>query len=356
MWLFNSSIGRKLVMAVTGACLVLFVTFHVLMNSVALIWPAAYNQVCEFLGANWYALIATVGLAALFILHIVYALWLTIQNRKARGNDRYAVTSRPPQVEWASKNMLVLGIVVLAFLVVHLIQFWAKMQWQELRHADLAVLPMLEGGIVEPAQGTLFLQLAFSQVWTPIVYIIGFVALWFHMNHGFWSMFHSTGWDNQIWLPRLKKIGCWWTTIVIALFVAQAIVFTVHAHSNYYIDNPTLQEQYAETLANKGEELYNEFTSEYTAYQRDLKAAEESKEGLSVTMKHDKDIEFFSKEGVAFLEKAMIIVDTYEIRCPQVGNPPAGFQNLGNAVQFTVTRCMQLGIKLPESVSNKINR
>ncbi|MDE7427412.1 MAG: succinate dehydrogenase cytochrome b subunit [Muribaculaceae bacterium] len=262
MWLTCSSIGRKLVMAVTGACLVLFVTFHVLMNAVALAWPTAYNQVCEFLGANWYALVASVGLAALFIVHIIYAVWLTIQNRKARGTDRYAVTSRPPQVEWSSKNMLVLGIVILAFLVVHLIQFWAKMQWQELRHAELAVLPQLSGAPVPPAMGTLFLQMAFSQPWTAIVYIVGFIALWFHMNHGFWSMFHTAGWDNGIWIERLKKIGCWWTTVVVALFIAQAIVFTVLSHEKYYEKDIALQEQYAAYWDEHAEKANTEFRSE----------------------------------------------------------------------------------------------
>ncbi|MDE6483904.1 MAG: succinate dehydrogenase cytochrome b subunit [Duncaniella sp.] len=228
MWLTCSSVGRKLVMAITGACLVLFVTFHCLMNGVALFWPSGYNAVCEFLGANWYALVATVGLAALFIIHIIYALWLTVQNRKARGNDRYAVTATPKGVEWSSQNMLVLGIVVLAFLVVHLIQFWAKMQLQELLGTEY----IHDGVEVAPAAGTLFIHLAFSQVWTPIVYIIGFVALWFHMNHGFWSMFQTAGWDNDTWLPRLKCIACWWTTIVVGLFIAQAIVFTVRAHTN----------------------------------------------------------------------------------------------------------------------------
>ncbi|MDE6494606.1 MAG: succinate dehydrogenase cytochrome b subunit [Duncaniella sp.] len=228
MWLTCSSIGRKLVMAITGACLVLFVTFHCLMNGVALFWPQGYNAVCEFLGANWYALVATVGLAALFIFHIIYALWLTLQNRKARGNDRYKVVKKPLGVEWSSQNMLVLGIVVLAFLVVHMIQFWAKMQLAEILHCDY----VHEGVEVSPAAGTLFIQIAFSQVWTPIVYIIGFIALWFHMNHGFWSMFQSCGWDNDTWLPRLKKIACWWTTIVVALFIAEAVVFTVRANSS----------------------------------------------------------------------------------------------------------------------------
>lgn len=236
MWLTSSSIGRKFVMAITGACLVLFVTFHVLMNSVALFWPAAYNVVCEFLGANWYALVASAGLAALFIIHIIYALWLTVQNRRARGNDRYDINGKAPHVEWSSKNMLVLGIVILAFLVVHMIQFWAKMQLQELISHDLDALPLVGEAPASPAMGTLYLQLAFESWWTPVVYIIGFIALWFHMNHGMWSMFQSAGWDNDTWLPRLKKIGCWWTTIVVALFIAEAIVFTVRAHSNSFED------------------------------------------------------------------------------------------------------------------------
>jgi len=242
MWLTSSSIGRKFVMALTGACLVLFVTFHVLMNSVAIVWPTAYNAICAFLGANWYALVASMGLGLLFIIHIIYALWLTVQNRRARGTDRYAVTSRPPQVEWSSKNMLVLGIVILAFLTVHMIQFWAKMQLAEIcgYHNEY------QGQVVSPVAGTMFLQMAFSQIWTPIVYIIGFIALWFHMNHGFWSMFQSVGFNNNIWMNRLKKIGAWWTSIVILLFIAQAIVFTVNAHSNYYVTNPALQEQYEE--------------------------------------------------------------------------------------------------------------
>ena len=95
MWLSNSSVGRKVVMSVTGIALVLFLTFHMAMNLVAIISADGYNMVCEFLGANWYALAATVGLAALFVIHIIYAFWLTMQNRKARGSERYAVVDKP---------------------------------------------------------------------------------------------------------------------------------------------------------------------------------------------------------------------------------------------------------------------
>ena len=132
MWLFKSSVGRKVVMSVTGLFLILFLTFHALMNAVAVFSLDAYEAVCEFLGANWYALLGTAVLAAGFVIHIIYAFWLTLQNRSARGNDRYAVTARPKSVEWASQNMLVLGIIVLCFLVLHLYHFWAKMQLPEI--------------------------------------------------------------------------------------------------------------------------------------------------------------------------------------------------------------------------------
>ena len=330
-------------MAVTGACLVLFVTFHVLMNSVALIWPTAYNQVCEFLGANWYALVASAGLAALFILHIVYAFWLTIQNRRARGNDRYEVTSRPPQVEWASKNMLVLGIVVLAFMVVHLIQFWAKMQWQELRHAELSVLPQLEGVPVQPAQGTLFIQMAFSQVWTPIVYIIGFIALWFHMNHGFWSMFQSAGWNGMSWLPRLKKISCWWTTIVIALFVAQAIVFTVHAHNKYYMTDYDLQEQYAETINEVAKKQIEDLQFAQMGY---VKQNQEAMAANDQARMKEVEKEFLSKEGKDFVVNGDKLIAAYDKLCPEIA-PSQEFNMYSTFVKNLTSACMQYGVEIP---------
>ena len=239
MWLTSSSVGRKFIMALTGAFLVLFLTFHCLMNAVAIVWPTAYNSICEFLGANWYALLGTVVIAVFAVIHIFYAVWLTLQNRKARGNERYAIAKRPKAVEWSSQNMLVLGIVVLAFLVVHFIQFWAKMQMAEIA-GTVEALP--------PAAGTLFLQEAFGQPWTLVVYAVGFVSLWFHLTHGFWSMFQSVGWDNKVWMNRLKCIGNWWVSIVVALFLAEAIVFTVRAHEKFYLTDEALREQYKDMI------------------------------------------------------------------------------------------------------------
>ena len=72
MWLFNSSIGRKVIMSVTGLALILFLTFHCCMNVVALFSGKAYNEICELLGANWYAVAATVALAGLVLTKVLH--------------------------------------------------------------------------------------------------------------------------------------------------------------------------------------------------------------------------------------------------------------------------------------------
>lgn len=213
MWLTNSSVGRKVVMSVTGLFLILFLTFHALMNAVALISFDAYEAVCEFLGANWYALVGTLILAGGFVIHICYAFWLTLQNRKARGNNAYEVSKKPATVEWASQNMLVLGIIVACFLVLHLFHFWAKMQ-----------LPEVMGEY--PLAGKEALGQAFSQLWVLPVYLIGFIAIWFHITHGFWSAFQTLGTTNDKWIERFKCIGWWWATIVMLLFAIEACYFT----------------------------------------------------------------------------------------------------------------------------------
>ena len=210
-------------MSVTGLFLILFITFHAVMNAVALVSMDAYEAICHFLGANWYALAGTAVIAAGVVLHIVYALWLTIQNRKARGNDRYAVNKRPKSVEWASQNMLALGIFVLCFMALHLVQFWAKMQLPEIQERYLGDYSVTVMG------GQEAILAAFSCPWTLPIYLVGFAALWFHLTHGIWSAFQSVGTSNNVWLPRWKAISCWWATIVCALFAIEAIVFTIMA-------------------------------------------------------------------------------------------------------------------------------
>ncbi len=220
-FIIGSSVGRKFVMSISGAALVLFVSFHAVMNAIALISADAYNWVCAVLGANWYALVATMGLAALVFVHIAYGVWLTLQNRKARGSIRYAVSKPNEGVAWSSKNMLVLGLVVLGGLCVHLTHFWAKMQLVEVMGEHVNSLGL------SPQDGAALIAFTFSKWYNVLIYLVWFAAMWLHLTHGVWSMFQSSGVSNQTWLPRIKRIGNWWATIVMGLFALVVIVFYI---------------------------------------------------------------------------------------------------------------------------------
>ena len=217
MWLFNSTIGRKVVMSVTGIALILFLTFHCCMNVAALFSGEAYNWICELLGANWYAVVATLGLAALAVIHIVYAFILTMQNRRARGSERYEVTAKPEKVEWASQNMLVLGIIILIGLLLHLYNFWYNMMFAE--------LVGLEGLAHSPADGFSWIVETFSNPVFVVLYIIWIVAIWLHLTHGFWSAMQTLGWSGKIWFNRWKVIGFVYVTILMACFLIVILAF-----------------------------------------------------------------------------------------------------------------------------------
>ena len=206
-------------MSVTGIALVLFLTFHASMNVVALISAKGYNMICEFLGANWYAVVATIALAGLVALHFIYALWLTLQNRKARGASRYEVTSKPEKVEWASQNMFVLGIIICLGLCLHLFNFWYNMMYAEL--FETAGAPMAANGvfhIINTFHGK------YGIIYT-VLYLIWLCALWFHLTHGIWSGLQTLGWSGKIWFKRWKCISTIYATIVVLMFAVVAVAF-----------------------------------------------------------------------------------------------------------------------------------
>ena len=219
MWLFNSSIGRKVVMSLTGIALILFLTFHCCMNLVALFSGEAYNAICEMLGANWYAVVATMGLAGLAVLHIVYAFILTAQNRKARGDNRYevATTVNAGKVEWASKNMLVLGIIILLGLILHLFNFWYNMMFAE--------LVGMEGLVHSPHDGFGWIVETFSNPLFVVLYVVWICAIWFHLTHGFWSAMQTLGISGKIWFKRWKVIGFVYVTILMVCFLIVVLAF-----------------------------------------------------------------------------------------------------------------------------------
>lgn len=221
MWLKDSSIGRKFVMSLSGMALVLFLLFHGCMNLVVIFSEEAYNAICHFLGANWYALVGTAGLAFLVVVHFGFAIYLTLQNRAARGNDRYAVRGKKEGVDWESENMLVLGFIVLGFLILHLYNFWFKMQFAEIIGHQTGAFDPQDGAayvrelFTAPTCGTIYC----------LLYLVWLCALWLHLNHGVWSAMHTLGWNNLVWQKRIKVIGSVVATLAVMPFALVVLYY-----------------------------------------------------------------------------------------------------------------------------------
>jgi succinate dehydrogenase / fumarate reductase cytochrome b subunit len=208
----SSSIGKKLLMALTGLFLIIFLVVH-LAGNLQLIkgdGGEAFNIYAQFMTSN--PLIKTISYAlyATFILHIVYSLILTIQNRRARGSERYAVSAGSPKVSWSSRNMGVLGTIIFIFLVIHLRNFWYEMHWGD--------MPMVNYGGKEYKDLHAVVSAAFSEWWYVVLYTAAMVGLAFHLLHGFQSAFQTLGLDNKKYSPAIKSIGTLYAIIVPALF------------------------------------------------------------------------------------------------------------------------------------------
>ena len=218
-----SSITKKLIMAVTGGALVFFLLFHASMNIVAIISEEGYNMICEFLGAKWYALVATAGLALLMVFHLIYAFVLSFQNYRARGKQRYAVVDRQEGVSWASKNMLVIGAIVLIGLGLHLFNFWANMQLPEVLeklHIDAEWADMSK-----VADGHHYIVNTFSNPVYSIIYLVWLAFLWFHLAHGVASVMQSIGWNNHVWQNRIECIGKIIAALIVVMFAVVVLYY-----------------------------------------------------------------------------------------------------------------------------------
>ena len=217
--IFTSSIGKKLIMSITGLFLIIFLLLHLTINFFSVIDSCTGNfgspdglfaLGCEFMATPVVTIMVPV-LAFGFIIHIIYACYLTYNNIQTRGGySRYEVASKARTESWASKNMLVLGIIVLGFIALHLTHFWDEMQLREFMGQ-------------EAEDPYLLLTTTFGRWWMVVLYIVWFGALWFHLTHGFWSAFQTIGWSNRLWEKRLKVIGYIFATIIFLGFTTVAV-------------------------------------------------------------------------------------------------------------------------------------
>ncbi len=205
---FSSSIGKKFLLSLTGLFLVMFLFIHLTLNALLLIDDGGelFNAAAHFMATNPFIKIMEPMLAIGFIVHIIWASTITLQNQKARGKDRYASGNKTPDVAWASKNMYILGLVVLSFLIVHIAQFWVKIKITGdplLSHTAINIA----GVHTEVENAYALVNQTFSMLWVVIVYVIGSLGLAYHLSHGFWSALQTFGLSNTFWRKRWSVVG-----------------------------------------------------------------------------------------------------------------------------------------------------
>lgn len=204
--LWSSSIGKKLVMSLSGLFLIIFLLVHLIANMMYFGGEEAYNAMCHFMSSPIIVIMVPV-LALGFVVHIAWASVITLHNQTARP-VKYNKTNLAASSVWESRNMYALGIIVLGVLVWHLCDFWAQMQLQTFLGGQEVASPYLL--VIEK----------FSNPGISLLYIVWIVALWFHLRHGFWSAFQTVGLNNQIWIKRWKCIANIYAFVIAVGFIS----------------------------------------------------------------------------------------------------------------------------------------
>lgn len=198
MQLTQSSVGRKIIMAVTGAMLIAFICVHLLGNSSLFFGSAALNAYAQKLHSLgpvvWIFRLVMLGL---FAVHIYFGIQLTIENRAATPDKNVQV--KRLKTGFAAETMIVSGLVMLAFVIYHLLHFTVRVTNPE-------IYVPIEGG---KGMVDVFIMVThgFQQILPVLVYVIGMAFLFLHVSHGFQSMFQTYGLSNDRTLPVMGNLS-----------------------------------------------------------------------------------------------------------------------------------------------------
>lgn len=215
--MFSSSLGRKLTMALTGLFLILFLAVHLAGNLQLLKSDGgrSFNIYAEFMSTNPLIQIVSKGNFAFIIIHAVWAILLTRQNKKARGSVGYAVQSGKSS-HWTSRNMGILGTILLVFIVIHLKDFWASMHFGE--------MPTVTYDGETYRDIYLVVNEWFHKPWYVALYVVCMAAVGFHLYHGFASAFQTLGLNHLKYNNLIQTVGRAFAIIVPLLFAAIPVV------------------------------------------------------------------------------------------------------------------------------------
>lgn len=198
----SSSIGKKFFMSITGLFLMAFLMVHLIVNSLLIFddTGALFNEGAHFMVSNPIIKVVEPVLALGFLLHMLYAVFLTITNMMARP-VKYKKVNQKDSSSWASRNMFVLGSLIVAFLIIHIINFYWKIK------VEHSVGMVMVNGLEMHDTYTLVSSLFKTSLVYDLVYIAGAVFLGIHLTHGFWSAFQTVGWSGNLWRNRLEVLG-----------------------------------------------------------------------------------------------------------------------------------------------------
>lgn len=208
----KTSIARKVIMALSGLFLVLFLALHVTINLSSVISPETFNTWSHFMGYNPVVqfLMQPILIAGV-IVHFVMGIVLEYQNNKAR-NIKYVKYRGGANAPWVSRNMIITGLVVLAFLGLHFYDFWVH---------EMAY-KYVEANPEDPTRYYAETVEKFAPIWRTVIYVVSFVLLSLHLWHGFASSFQSMGVNNK-YSPAIRSFTRLYAIVVPLLFVFIAL-------------------------------------------------------------------------------------------------------------------------------------
>lgn len=212
----KSTLGRKLIMALTGLFLILFLTGHVSGNLLLFKDDGgdAFNMYAKFMTTNPAVKLLSYLTYISVIGHVIYSILLGQHNKSARPVG-YAEAKGSTNSTWASRNMGILGTFILVFLAGHMYSFWYQMHWGSIPTI------MIEGQEYKDLYNVV--KVAFQQTWMVVLYVVAMGFLGFHLSHGFASAFQTLGLNHKKYSPAIKALGQFYCIVVPALFASMPL-------------------------------------------------------------------------------------------------------------------------------------
>ncbi len=207
-------------MSLTGLFLISFLIVHLSGNMLLFKDDEgeAFNLYAEFMTTNPLIRIISIVLYAGIIIHVIYSLILSLHNKKARPVG-YAEARPQQNSSWKSRNMGILGLIILIFLLIHMRSFWYEMHFGSVPTKSYAGVEVDDLYTVVVA--------AFSQWWYAGFYVLAMIGLAFHLSHGFWSAFQTLGLNHRKFMPMIKKISLLFAIVVPLLFASMPVYFFI---------------------------------------------------------------------------------------------------------------------------------